>query len=115
MLIGLLQYKLWLGEGGIREWRNLETHIQELKEEGKRRQARNAALSADVKDLKEGTDAIEERARRELGMIRPGETFVQVFEGITSPVLVPQDNPFTRPVPSQKASHSHEDKTHRRH
>jgi cell division protein FtsB len=80
VLIGLLQYRLWLGDGGIAEWHELQVRIEELKQEGERRKARNAALDADVKDLKEGTDAIEERARQELGMIREGETFVQVFE-----------------------------------
>lgn len=80
VLIGLLQYRLWLGDGGIAEWHELQVRIEELRQEGERRKARNAALDADVRDLKEGTDAIEERARHELGMIREGETFVQVFE-----------------------------------
>lgn len=80
VLIGLLQYRLWLGDGGIAEWHELQVRIEELKLEGERRKARNAALEADVRDLKEGTEAIEERARHELGMIREGETFVQVFE-----------------------------------
>lgn len=80
VLIGLLQYRLWFGDGGIRELQYLQTRTEELKQEGERRRERNAALEADVKDLKEGTDAVEERARQELGMIREGETFVQVFE-----------------------------------
>jgi cell division protein FtsB len=80
VLIGLLQYRLWFGDGGIRELHELQTRIEELSQEGERRRERNAALEADVKDLKEGTDSIEERARQELGMIKEGETFVQVFE-----------------------------------
>lgn len=80
VLIVALQYRLWLGDGSIREYRELQARIEEMNQEGERRQARNAALAADVKDLKEGTEAVEERARQELGMIKPGETFVQVYE-----------------------------------
>lgn len=80
VLNALLQYRLWFGDGGIYELHRLQAHIKELKAEGEKRHARNAALEADVKDLKEGTDAIEERARQELGMVKEGETFVQVFD-----------------------------------
>lgn len=80
VLVGLLQYRLWFGDGGIVELHTLQVQIEELKQESERRRERNAALEADVKDLKEGTDAIEERARQELGMVKEGETFVQVFE-----------------------------------
>lgn len=80
LIIAALQYRLWLGDGGIGELYEMQAHIEGLKQEGERRRARNAALEADVKDLKEGTDAIEERARQELGMVKEGETFVQVFE-----------------------------------
>ena len=80
VLIGMLQYRLWFGDGGLTELHALQTHIEQLKQEGERRRERNATLDADVKDLKEGTDAIEERARQELGMVKEGETFVQVFE-----------------------------------
>jgi cell division protein FtsB len=80
VLVGLLQYRLWFGDGGLSELHALQVHIEELKQESERRRERNAALDADVKDLKEGTDAIEERARQELGMVKEGETFVQVFE-----------------------------------
>ncbi len=80
VLIALLQYRLWLGDGGIAELQELQARIDELTEEGEKRRERNAALEADVRDLKEGTDAIEERARQELGMIKQGETFIQVIE-----------------------------------
>ena len=80
VLLVFLQYKLWLGEGGLTEiWRThqaIEAQMQEnavLKE-------RNAALDAEVKDLKHGFDAIEERARAELGMIRKDETFYRIVE-----------------------------------
>jgi cell division protein FtsB len=80
VLIALLQYRLWLGDGGIAELQELQARIDKLTEEGEKRRERNAALEADVIDLKEGTDAIEERARQELGMIKQGETFIQVIE-----------------------------------
>ena len=80
ILIAALQYRLWLGDGSIREYREIITRIEELKQEGERRRIRNAAVAADVRDLREGTEAVEERARQELGMIKPGETFVQVYE-----------------------------------
>lgn len=79
-LLVFLQYKLWLGEGSLAEvWRThqaIEVQAQEnaiLKE-------RNAALDAEVKDLKHGLDAIEERARAELGMIKKDETFYRIVE-----------------------------------
>ena len=80
VLVALLQWRLWLGDGGVYELHEMQARIEELKEKGERLHERNAALEADVKDLKEGTDAIEERARQELGMVKEGETFVQVFE-----------------------------------
>jgi len=80
ILIAALQYRLWLGDGSIREYGEINTRIEELKQEGERRRIRNAAVAADVRDLREGTEAVEERARHELGMIKPGETFVQVYE-----------------------------------
>lgn len=80
ILIAGLQYRLWLGDGGIREYRETTTKIEELRQEGEKRRVRNAALAADVKDLKEGTDAIEERARHDLGMIKSGETFIQIYD-----------------------------------
>ncbi|CAL1240224.1 cell division protein FtsB [Candidatus Methylocalor cossyra] len=89
VLIALLQFRLWFGDGGILELYQLQARIEELKLEGQRRQERNAALEADVNDLKEGTDAIEERARQELGMVKEGETFVQVFEKPRQPAPAP--------------------------
>lgn len=80
-LILLIQYPLWLGKGGwLRAWdmdRSLET--QRAKNRGL--ETRNAALAAEVRDLKQGTEAIEERARHELGMIRGDEVFFQIVPG----------------------------------
>lgn len=76
-LLILLQYPLWLGKGGlIRVW-ELERQIAAQREINQGLEARNAALEAEVRDLKSGLEAIEERARYELGLIREGEVFVQ--------------------------------------
>lgn len=80
VLIALLQYRLWFGDGNIRELHRLGEHIEELKQEGEKRRERNAAFEAEVMDLKQGTDAIEERARHELGMIKEGEVFIQAID-----------------------------------
>ena len=77
-LIALLQYPLWLGKGGwLRVWA-MERQVQAQRDVNKKLEARNAGLDAEVRDLKTGYDAIEERARYELGLIKPGEIFVQV-------------------------------------
>lgn len=80
LLIALLQYRLWFGDGNLREFQRLHQRIDELKREGAKRRDRNAALEAEVKDLKQGVDAIEERARQDLGMIKEGETYVQIID-----------------------------------
>lgn len=103
VLIGALQYRLWLGDGGIKEWQDTKSRIEELKQEGERRKARNAALEADVRDLKAGTDAIEERARQELGMVREGETFVQVFDKPEPPPAPDKPAPESRTKAKPKA------------
>ena len=75
----LLQYPLWLGKGGwLRVW-SLERQVQEQKNANARLGQRNSALDAEVRDLKQGVEAIEERARYELGMIRQDEIFFQVI------------------------------------
>ena len=77
-LILAIQYPLWLGKGGwLRVWDvDRQVAAQNLKNEGL--EQRNGALAAEVKDLKQGTDAIEERARYELGMVKNDEVFFQV-------------------------------------
>jgi len=82
-LIGLLQYPLWLGKGGwLRVW-EYDRQLQQQKEVTRKLEIRNAGLDAEVRDLKQGYDAIEERARFELGMIRQDETFVQIPEKVS--------------------------------
>jgi len=74
----LLQYPLWLGKGGwLKVW-SLDRQVREQKESNLRLQQRNGALDAEVRDLKQGFEAIEERARYELGMIKQDEVFFQV-------------------------------------
>lgn len=80
ILVILLQYRLWFGDGNILEFRRLNERIEELRREGAKRRERNAALEAEVMDLKQGLDAIEERARQDLGMVKDGEVFVQVID-----------------------------------
>jgi len=74
----LLQYPLWFGKGGwLRVW-SLDQQLQEQKEANARLRQRNGALDAEVRDLKQGFEAIEERARYELGLIKQDEVFFQV-------------------------------------
>lgn len=75
-----LQAKLWWGEGGLGEARQLQARVGEQRGENARLQQRNDALEAEVEDLKSGEAAVEDRARIELGMIKPGETFYRVVE-----------------------------------
>ena len=84
-LLVLLQYPLWLGKGGwLKVW-DADRQLQEQKEGNRKLEIRNAGLDAEVRDLKQGYDAIEERARFELGMIRQDEVFVQVPDSLPTP------------------------------
>ena len=89
-LIALIQYPLWLGKGGwLRVW-DVDHQIQSQRETNRRLQARNGALNAEVQDLKVGLEAVEERARNELGMIKDNELFFQILEEKpTSPLSRP--------------------------
>ena len=79
-LIVLIQYPLWLGRGSwFRVW-EVDQQIRAQRESNRQLQTRNIALEAEVRDLKVGLDAIEERARSELGMIRQDEIFFQMLE-----------------------------------
>ena len=81
--IALLQYPLWFGKGGwLKVW-DVDRQLTAQREVNQKLENRNAALDAEVRDLKSGYEAIEERARYELGYIKPDEVFVQV----------PQKNP----------------------
>ena len=79
-LIVLIQYPLWIGKGGwLRAW-HLEGEVSSQKMKNAELEVRNASLAAEVRDLKQGSEAIEERARRELGMLRADEVFFQYLE-----------------------------------
>lgn len=81
MLLIWLQYRLWLGDGGIPEVLSLGREIDVVQQQVDKLQERNEALDAEVMDLKKGIEAIEERARSELGMIKPDEIYYQVIDG----------------------------------
>ena len=79
-LIVLIQYPLWVGKGGwLRAW-EVDRQLSVQKDKNRELERRNGTLAAEVKDLKTGTEAIEERARFELGMVRPDEVFYQYVE-----------------------------------
>jgi len=80
VLLMWLQYKLWLGDGGIPEVLELEAEIETVQSEVNTLQERNRALNAEVMDLKKGIEAIEERARSEMGMIKKDEIYYQVID-----------------------------------
>ncbi len=80
ILLAFLQFKLWIS-GGMREVWRLEQAVAEQHTTNDTQNMRNAELAAEVADLKEGADAVEERARSELGMVKAGETFYQVIDG----------------------------------
>jgi cell division protein FtsB len=96
-LLAFLQYRLWLGAGGEREVAALREQVARQQAENLRLQQRNEALKAEVEDLKSGEAAVEERARSELGMVRPGETFYRVIEdGNAAPAAMPPPADPTR-------------------
>lgn len=77
-LIVVLQYPLWFGKGGwLKVW-DMDRQLQSQREQNQKLEQRNAGLDAEVRDLKNGYEAVEERARFELGLVKDGEVFVQV-------------------------------------
>jgi cell division protein FtsB len=79
----LLQLKLWFGEGGYRDVKRLAERVEQQAEENEALALRNRELQAEVEDLRQGLQAIEERARSELGMVKEDEEFYQVVPGNT--------------------------------
>ncbi|HEY4366573.1 MAG TPA: cell division protein FtsB [Steroidobacteraceae bacterium] len=92
ILLVLLQYRMWLGEGGMREVTRLRQEITQQRDENTSLRERNRTLTAEVQDLKKGTTAIEERARTDLGMVGQGETFFQV--------VMPRETPKETAAPA---------------
>jgi cell division protein FtsB len=97
VVILLLQYRVWLSGDGVRELDRLQKAVTAQRAENQQLEERNRQLGAEVRDLKTGLDALEERARSDLGMIASHETFYQVVPPQTSPGA----RPPTRTVASR--------------
>lgn len=80
LLLAFLQYQLWFGEGNVPDAWRLRRQVEAQTTENAALAKRNQALTAEVTDLKQGSAAIEERARNELGMVKKGESFYQVVQ-----------------------------------
>lgn len=80
LLIIQLQYRLWFGDGSIQQAKDYQQRLRHLKKQVHLKKERNEKLYAEVVDLRKGNEAIEERARYELGMVKETETFFQVIE-----------------------------------
>jgi len=79
-LLVYLQYQLWFGDGSLQDVWELHQEVEMQRQQNIELRERNAALQAEVTDLQQGLDAIEEHAREDLGMVKEGETFYQVIE-----------------------------------
>lgn len=79
LMLVVLQYRLWVGQGSLAEVAHLERQIERQRNRIAEMEERNARLQAEVKSLKQGLEAVEARARRDLGMIKEGEVFYQVI------------------------------------
>ena len=97
LLIAALQYPMWLGKGGWLQVRELDREVEVQRAANAALKARNDALDAEVRDLKTGSEAIEERARSELGMVRNDEVFFQVQSG-----AAPAKGTSVPPVPEKR-------------
>ncbi|MCL1123983.1 cell division protein FtsB [Shewanella surugensis] len=80
LLLLILQYRLWFGGNSLSESYQLQDQIQAQQDSNAKLIARNQILREEINDLRSGTEAIEERARNELGMVKKGETFYRVVE-----------------------------------
>jgi cell division protein FtsB len=96
-LLLLIQYPLWLGKGGWLAVTDMENQVDASRAKTEQLKARNAKLESEVRDLKDGTGAVEERARYELGMIKSNEIFVQVLRKDEKPAVM-----MTEPPPPPK-------------
>lgn len=96
LLLLILQVQFWSGRGGLPEVWSLREQISEQEAENRELEARNQALEAEVDNLREGLEAIEERARTELGLVREGEIFFEVIE-------------LDQPLPEQNSADDRDD------
>ena len=106
-LLLLIQYPLWFGKGGKLRVTDLEMQVAASERKSAELRARNAKLDSEVRDLKDGTGAVEERARYELGMIKQNEIFVQVLDenGKPGESKTPLPPPPAAPTARKPASH----------
>ena len=100
-LLILIQYPLWLGKGGWLRVADLEAQVEEAHEKNEQLKARNAKLDSEVRDLKDGTGAVEERARYELGMIKQDEVFIQVVGAMPAAADTQQATAAQAETPAQ--------------
>ena len=87
VLLLLIQYPLWLGKGGWLSVADMRGQVEDTRLKTEQRKARNAKLDSEVRDLRDGLGAVEERARYELGMIKQNEIFVQVLRKDEQPAV----------------------------
>lgn len=79
LLLIVLQYRLWFGRHSIPDYLHMKTELEAQQLHNQNLTQRNSLLMADIQDLKIGLESIEERARHELGLIKPGETFYRIL------------------------------------
>jgi cell division protein FtsB len=101
VLLLLIQYPLWLGKGGWLAVADMRDQVAQTRLTTERLEARNAKLESEVRDLRDGFGAVEERARYELGMIKQNEIFVQVLRKDEQPA-VSMTVPPPPPPPKEK-------------
>jgi cell division protein FtsB len=80
VILGSLQYRIWFGESSFREISEQREKADNIRKENKELEIRNQKIMAEIKDLRDGKDAIEERARYQLGMIKEGEVFIRILD-----------------------------------
>ncbi|WP_113905980.1 cell division protein FtsB [Aliidiomarina celeris] len=84
-IVALLQYRIWFGQYGAGDLRQLQADVERQAESNNALKQRNELLYADIEDLREAHEAIEERARNELGMVKPEETFFRLIDKDNNP------------------------------
>jgi cell division protein FtsB len=99
----LLQYRIWVSGDGVGEVLRLRAAVAEQQSDNERLSARNRQLAAEVRDLKQGYSALEERARSDLGMVASNETFFQVGP-VETPVIAPSAPITPAPQPPRRAA-----------
>ncbi len=97
LLFLALQYRLWVGAGGQADVHRLKSEIAVMEDDNDKLRSRNAALEAEINDLKQGEEAMEERARMDMGMIKEGESFYLIIEPPAQPLSPAPAAPATGP------------------